>query len=92
MSLGFGICVEQDFRLYGIDPKIGGTVDHYQQHNGKERLRQFILNKNVIVKSYKHKSVIYLADMYIETSHGIICINDWLVTEKLAVYRNNKNI
>lgn len=90
LEIGFGICVEQIVKLYGIDARlIESTPLHHGKYD-KDRLKSFILDKNVIVKTYKHKDNIYLADIYIETSHGIICVNDWMVKEKLANYRTSK--
>lgn len=89
-QIGFHICILETVRLYGIDaPEMRGT-NKEQGRISRDRLRALILDKEVIVKTYKDKTGKYgryLADVYIESPQGLVCVNDWLVKEKLAVYR-----
>lgn len=90
LKVGFKLCVEQTIYLYGIDaPEIKGASIEIGTIS-RDKLRALILDKNVIVKTYKHSNGIYLGDVYMETSQGLLCINDWLVKEKLANYRDYK--
>ena len=89
LEIGFRICVEQQVKLFGISG-IDASTDHTNCRAAKDRLKSYILDKHVIVKTYKYSDEIYLADIYIETSHGLECVNDWLVKEKLAKYRSSK--
>lgn len=77
-------------RLYGIDaPEIRG-VDADTKARGlaaRDALRERILGKEVIVctiRDRKEKYGRYLAEVYIGTEK----INDWLVAEGHAVYRD----
>jgi endonuclease YncB( thermonuclease family) len=92
LEIGFSITIEQKFLLYGIESISNTARVQSCQRMAKDRLKSYILGKHVIVKSHRHDSNIYLADVYIETSKGIISINDWLVKEDLAKYRISKTI
>lgn len=89
-DLGFDIHVQETVHLFGINaPEIRGI----KQKSGKisrDKLRALILDKNVIVKTYKNKKSKYgkyLTDIYIKTETGLLCVNDWLVSKQLANYR-----
>ena len=88
-QLGFNMCVKETIRLFGIDsPEIRGT-DREIGRIARDKLRALILDKPVIVKTYKDKKGKYgryIADIYLETEQGLLCVNDWMVREKLAEY------
>jgi len=92
LEVGFSITIEKSFRLYGIDSLKQTNNGGSCQRMAKDRLKSYILGKAIIIKTYKYTDDIYLADLYIETSNGIVSINDWLVKEKLAVYRTTKTV
>jgi micrococcal nuclease len=92
LEVGFSITIERDFRLYGIDSISDNGRVQSCQRLAKDRLKSYVLGKNIIIKTHRHSSEIYLADVYIETSSGIKCINDWLVKENLAKYRTSKTV
>ena len=90
VHLGFKITVQETIRLFGIDaPEVRGT-DKEIGRISRDKLRALILDKEVIIKTYKDKKGKYgryIADIYLETENGLLCVNDWLVKEKLAEYR-----
>ena len=60
--------------------------------NSLNKIKDFILHKEVIIKTFKEDvdecNNLYKADIYIDTKVGIVCVNDWLVSKKLAQYIN----
>lgn len=87
--VGFNICLQEIVNLDGIKaPTLRGTSKELGRIS-RDRLRALILNQKIIIKTFpstKTKQGRYTADIYIETPSGILCVNDWLVKEKLAEY------
>jgi len=86
IDLGFGVSKIEKLRLGRIDaPEIRGE----ERPDGlisRDRLREKILDKEVVIKTEKDKKGKYgryIADIIIGEDN----INDWLVTEGLAIYR-----
>ena len=94
LDMGFGITNTVKFSLNDImccrDCIICDRSKCPIEHvNG--RLKQLVLNKDVIIKTYKAGGCdvnIYAADVYVESNQGLLCVNDQLVIEKLAEYIN----
>jgi micrococcal nuclease len=83
VDLGFNISIEEKFRLLNINsPELKGT----EKADGlisRDRLREKILNKEVIIKTSKDKKEKYgryLAEIYLGSEN----INEWLIVEGLA--------
>lgn len=84
IDLGFGIVLKkQKLRLYGLNtPEVRGT----EKEEGKkvrDLVREKILDKQVIIKTYKDKKGKYgrwLAEIIHEKEN----INEWLLTEGYA--------
>jgi micrococcal nuclease len=87
IDLGFGVSKIETLRLFGIDtPEVRGD-EREAGLKSRDWLRTLILNKEIIVKTYKDKKGKYgryLADIFIEQETGPVNINDWLVRENLA--------
>ena len=89
--LGFGVYKTEVLRLNGIDaPELRGEERPYGLVT-RDKLRELIMDQEIIIKTYKDKKGKYgryIADVYIEQPEiGIVCVNDWLVENKLAVYQ-----
>jgi tmRNA-binding protein len=86
IRLGFGVFSVQKVRLANI--YIPDTTT--RQDLSKQKLTDLILHKEIIIKTFKetksNPQTIYNADIYIETKAGIVCVNDWLVSNKFANY------
>tara|TARA_B100000963_G_scaffold352165_1_gene364915 strand:- start:4209 stop:4535 length:327 start_codon:yes stop_codon:yes gene_type:complete len=87
IDLGFGVTFKEKIRLYGINtPEIRGK----ERPDGlisRDRLRDRILDKDVIIKTFKDKKGKYgryIAEIYLEEEN----INEWLVSEGLAEKRD----
>ena len=87
IDLGFGVTFKEKVRLYGINtPEIRGK----ERPDGlisRDRLRERILDKDVIIKTLKDKKGKYgryIAEVYLEEEN----INNWLVSEGLAERRD----
>ena len=89
VDLGFGITNTIKIRLYGIDtPEIRGD----ERPDGlvsRDRLRELILDKEVIIKTIKDRTGKYgryLAEIYQwdGTQQNRISVNEMLITEGLA--------
>lgn len=85
-DLGFHVNKEIKIRLAGIDtPEIRGA----ERPDGlvsKKRMEDLVLNKEVIIKTYKDKQEKYgrwLADIFIPESD--ISVNQMLINEGLAI-------
>lgn len=87
VDLGFHISITEKFRLIRIDaPELRGE-EREQGLISRDRLREMILDKDVIIKTYKDqkgKYGRYLAEIIFEDNN----INDWLVSEGLAIYKD----
>jgi micrococcal nuclease len=86
VDLGFFVKKEAKIRLYGIDtPEIRGE-ERERGLLSKIRVEELILNKEVIIKTYKDKQEKYgrwLADIYLP-SDSTKSINTILLEEGLA--------
>ena len=92
VNVGFKIEHEIKIRLYGINtPEIRGE-EREQGLISRDRLRELILGKDVILKTYKDKKGKYgryLAEIYLEDnsvfeSEEQISVNQLLIQEGLA--------
>ena len=87
VDLGFKISFEMKLRLNRINaPEIRG-IEKEKGKITRDRLRELILDKTVVIKTNKDKTGKYgryIADIYL----GEISINDLLVTENLAIYKS----
>jgi micrococcal nuclease len=85
VDLGFHVRKEIKVRLAGIDtPEIRGE-ERPKGLISKSRLSELILNKEVVIKTYKDKQEKYgrwLGDIFIPESE--ISVNDMLINEGLA--------
>tara|TARA_R110000796_G_scaffold248124_3_gene374574 strand:- start:172 stop:510 length:339 start_codon:yes stop_codon:yes gene_type:complete len=90
IDLGFKVNFTENLRLLRINtPEIRGE-EREQGLISRDRLRELILNEDVIIKTKKDKKGKYgryLAEIYLETEDGLINVNDWLVIEGLAEYK-----
>ncbi|MEK6616711.1 MAG: thermonuclease family protein [Bacteroidota bacterium] len=87
VDLGFKINFTEKIRLLGINaPELKGSEKN-KGLKSRDALRNLILNKEVIIqteKDKKEKYGRYLGTIYIEKNGKWICVNDWLVEQKLA--------
>ena len=87
VDLGFGVHIVERIRLYGINtPEVRGP-ERERGIKSRDWLRTLILNKEILIKTYKDKKGKYgryLADVFIENETGPVNVNDWLVKEQLA--------
>jgi micrococcal nuclease len=86
VDLGFNVSVKEKLRLSRINtPEVRGE----QRPDGlisRDKLRERILDKDVIIKTIRDKKGKYgryIAEIILEDEN----INDWLVTEGLAEYK-----
>ena len=91
VDLGFNVTITEKFRLVRINaPEVRGE-EREDGLKSRDRLRELILNKNVIIKTLKDrkgKYGRYLAEIYIHEDDKTTNVNDWLVTENLAEYKD----
>lgn len=94
LDMGFGVKSKKKFSLNGIrccDHCVDCSRDSCDLGIVYNRLHDLVLNKFVIIKTYKMKKCgdeIYSADVYINTNRGLVCVNDLLVIENLAEYKD----
>ena len=90
IDLGFGVFKIEKLRLFGINtPEVRGE-EREEGLKSRDWLRTLILNKEIMVKTYRDKKGKYgryLAYIFIEQETGPVNINDWLVRENLAERR-----
>lgn len=91
IQLGFGVYKKERLKLKGIEtPELRGDQRPFGLIS-REKLTELVLDQEVIIKTFKYKNEKYgryEADVYIDTKeYGICCVNDWLVENKLAIYR-----
>jgi micrococcal nuclease len=89
--LGFGVYKTEKLRLSGINaPELRGDERPYGLVS-RDKLRELIQGQEIIIKTFKDKKGKYgryIADIYLDNPEtGLFCINDWLVENKLAVYK-----
>jgi len=89
-DLGFKIHFTEKVRLIGINaPEVRGD-ERERGLISRDRLREKILNQAVFIeteKDEKEKYGRYLGKIYLKNSDdSLLCINDWMVDEGLAVY------
>jgi len=92
IDLGFNICVRgEKLRLLGINtPEVRGE-EREQGLISRDWLRELILDKDIIIKTERDKKGKYgryLGTVFIEVDGEEKNVNDWLVTEGLAEYRD----
>ncbi len=96
VKLGFDIIICEIVHLFGLDVPSKRERDINGRRVSRERLRSLILNKEIIVKTYKLENgdttekPKYMADLYLETPQGLLCVNDWMVEQNLAKYSETK--
>lgn len=82
-DLGFSITIKETIRFYGLNtPEVRG-VEREDGLISRDRLRERILGKEVIIKTRKDKKGKYgryIAEIFLEDEN----INEWLITEGLA--------
>lgn len=87
IELGFNVTVTEKVRLARIDtPEVRGE-EKADGFISRDRLKERILDKDVIIKTEKDKKGKYgryIAEIILDDEN----LNDWLVTEGLAVYRD----
>jgi len=90
VDLGFKVNFTEKFRLLRINaPELRG-LEREDGLISRDRLRELILDKEVIIHTFKDKRGKYgryLAEILIKVDDELINVNDWLVTEKLAFYK-----
>lgn len=90
IDCGFNICLKEKLRLGRINaPEVRGA-ERERGLISRDWLRALILNKEVIVKTYKDekgKYGRYIADIFVDVSGEMKNVNDWLVKENLAEYK-----
>jgi len=92
LDLGFKIKKEEKIRLAGINtPEVRGE----ERESGlisRDRLRELIMDKDIIIRTYKDKKGKYgryIGDItYVDEGGEVYFVNDWLVEQGLAVYRD----
>lgn len=88
-DLGFGIYTQQKFRLYGIDtPEIRGE-ERLEGLKVRGIVRDFILDKKVVIKTIKDKKGKYgryLAIIFLDLDQDgkLDNLNEWLVENNYA--------
>jgi micrococcal nuclease len=91
VDLGFNVTITEKFRLVRINaPEVRGE-EREDGLKSRDRLRELILNKSVVIKTLKDrkgKFGRYLAEIYINEDDNSTNVNDWLVTENLAEYKD----
>lgn len=86
LDLGFNVSITENVRLSGLDaPEVRGD----ERPDGlisRDRLREKVLDKNVIIKTFKDRTGKYgryIGELYLEEEN----INEWLISEGLAERR-----
>lgn len=89
IDLGFKMSFETSLRLSRINaPEMRGP-EKVEGKISRDRLRELVLGKKITVKTNKDKTGKYgryIADIYVDGVDE--CLNDLLVTEGLAVYKD----
>jgi micrococcal nuclease len=91
LDLGFKIKKEEKIRLAGINtPEVKGEERELGLIS-RDRLRELILGKDVVITTFKDKKGKYgryLGDItYTDEDGNVYFVNDWLVEEGLAEYK-----
>jgi micrococcal nuclease len=90
VDLGFNVRVIEKIRLARINtPEIRGE-ERPQGLISRDRLRQLMLNQEVMlhtIKDKKGKYGRYLGELFITVLDVTFNVNDWLVSEGLAEYK-----
>lgn len=90
MDLGFRIFFTEKIRLLGINaPELKGS-EKSKGKKSRDALKNLVLNKKTIItteKDKKEKYGRYLGTIYLEENGKWICVNDWMVQHKFAVYK-----
>ena len=88
LSLGFDVkLMNRQIRLLGINaPEMTGN-SRTQGEASRDRLRQLVLDKDIVVETVKDKTEKYgryLGRAYVSQDGVSICVNDLLISEGLA--------
>ena len=87
IDLGCWTFIREKCRLHGINtPEVRGK-ERPEGLVSRDALRELVLGKDVVVRTEKDKTGKYgrlLATLYM----GDLNVNDWLVSESLAIYKN----
>lgn len=87
IDLGFNVKITEKIRLKGINaPEVRGE-ERTEGLISRDRLREKILNKDIIIQTEKDKKGKYgryIGEIYLEEEN----INEWLVIEKLAIKKD----
>lgn len=86
VDLGFFTWIRNEqFRLARIDaPEIRGPSRN-DGLRSRDRLREWVLGNDVLIETEKKgKYGRYIAELFLETEHGLVNVNDRLVEEGLA--------
>lgn len=89
VKLGFFFRAEMTFRLFGMNaPEIRGP-EKQDGLRSKAALSDLILDKDVIVKSYKDKPDKYggrwVAEIFLTEAEGDPSVNQWMIANGYAV-------
>ncbi len=94
VNIGFYLTTIQKFRFYRINSPESRTTDEEEKKKGletKEFLKKLIEGKDIIITSHKEdKYGRWLVEVYEIDEKGEKGrnINDWLVLNKLAIYKD----
>jgi micrococcal nuclease len=91
VDLGFSFQFTNSFRLLRINcPEVRGE-SRPEGLKSRDRLRELILDKQIVIRTVKDSTEKYgrfLAEVYLMVDDVLININDLLVTEGLAIYKD----
>lgn len=87
IDMGFQVYKRQRLKLANVEV----SLDDYQNKKTRDWLKSLILNKDVLLKvkkSGRGDNGVYYAEVFIDEENEIKSINEWLVRENLANYKN----
>lgn len=91
VDLGFQFKFTNSFRLLRINcPEVRGET-RTDGLKSRDRVRELILDKNIIIETTKdsqEKYGRYLAEVFVDINGVLTNINDLLVEEGLAIYKD----
>jgi len=92
-TVDLGLFIKKEkvkIRLYGINaPELRGETLK-QGRESRDFLRSLVLNQKVVIQTIKDgkgKYGRYLANIWLDISGDMVCINDYIVENDLAVYK-----
>jgi micrococcal nuclease len=92
-TIDLGLFIKKEkvkIRLYGIDAPELRRETLEKGRESRDFLRSLVLNKEIVIqtiKDAKGKYGRYLAKLWIEKEGSTICINDYIVENGLAIYK-----